>query len=117
MTEDPQDKHDPVKPTTLHSLLRAYTPEDKQVGGGSVDYLKLQIDNTIRVVWQEAIKKSEERDAKRVEEQDIRAAFNEIFYPYTLLEEAATKMGEYQLELRRTANRSPILDLEVDEDE
>ena len=117
MTDDPEDIPDVVKPTTLQRLLRAYTPEEKQVGGESADYLKLKIDNTIRVVWEEAMKKSEERDAKRVEEQDVRAAFNEIFYPYTLLEEAATKMGEYQLELRRTANRSPILDLEAEEDE
>jgi len=117
MIDDPDDVPDPVKPTSLQKLLRAYTPEDKQVGGESADYLKLQIDNTIRVVWEEAMKKSKQRDAKRVEEQDVRAAFNEIFYPYTLLEEAATKMGEYQLELRRTANQSPVLDLEVDENE
>lgn len=117
MSEDSEDTPDPVKPTSLQRLLRTYTPEEKQVGGDSADYLKNQIDNTIRVVWEEAIRKSEQRDAKRVEEQDVRAAFNEIFYPYTLLEEAATKMGEYQLELRRTANRSPVLDLEADEDE
>lgn len=54
MTDDPEDIPDPVKPTTLQKLLRAYTPEDKQVGGESADYLKLQVDNTIRVVWEEA---------------------------------------------------------------
>ena len=117
MTEESDDMPDPVKPTTLRKLLREYTPEDKQVGSESSDYLKLQIDNTIKTIWQEAVKNSEERDAQRVEEQDVRVAFNEIFYPYTLLEEAATKMGEYQLELQRTANRSPILNIEVDENE
>lgn len=117
MSDDPTDEHDPIKENPLHDLLRAYTPEDMQVGGDSSDYVKLQLENTIRVVWEEAVKNAKDRDRKTVEEQDVRAAYNEIFYPYTLLEEAATKMGEYQLELQRTADRSPVLDMGVEDDE
>ena len=58
MSKDSEDTPDPVKPTSLQRLLRTYTPEEKQVGGDSADYLKSQIDNTIRAVWEEAIRKS-----------------------------------------------------------
>ncbi|WP_227380930.1 hypothetical protein [Haladaptatus halobius] len=117
MSDEPTDENDPIKESPLHDLLRAYTPEEMQVGGDSSAYVKLQLENTIEVVWQEAVKNAKDRDRKTVEEQDVRAAYNEIFYPYTLLEEAATKMGEYQLELQRTANKSPVLETEIEEDE
>jgi len=116
MAQDPSEEHDPIKRNPLHDMLRSYVDDDMQVSTDSSDFLTKQLTKVIDLVGREAVKNARERDVKTVEKQDIRVALNEIFYPYTLLEEVATTMGEYELELRKTASQSPVLDL-VDENE
>lgn|SRR5699024_4699754 len=116
MAQEPLDEHDPIKSNPLHNLLRSYAGSEMQVSNGSSEFLIDQLEIVIDLVGKEAVQNARERDAKRVEKKDVRLALNEIFYPYMLLEEAATTMGEYEREFRRTASQSPVLDLERDDE-
>lgn len=103
MSEDPFDEHDPYKKTSLEDLLRDYTDEDMQKGGETHLLLKSKLESLTLDVWDMAQENAKDRDSKTVEEKDIIDAFNELFYPYTLLEEVAITVGEYERELRNTA--------------
>ena len=117
MSEDPFEEHDPYKETTIKKLIRDYTDDDLQKGGETHILLKSKLESLTLDVWDLAMENARERDSGTVEEEDLIAAFNELFYPYTLLEEAAVTLGEYEEEFRRTAAKGKLTDMEIKEDD
>jgi histone H3/H4 len=116
MSEDPFDEHDPYKETTIKALLRDYTEEDMQKGGETHLLMKNKLESLTLDIWDKAQENAKDRDSKTVEEKDVLDAFNELFYPYTLLEEVAITVGEYEQELRSTAAELKQTSLEKVED-
>lgn len=115
MTEDPFENHDPYKKSTIDSLLLEYNDEDLQKSGEVHILLKRKLEALTLEVWDLAMEKARNRDAKTVEEQDLIDAFDELLYPYTLLEEAAVTMGDYESEFRRVAEEARLADLSKEE--
>ncbi|WP_254861728.1 hypothetical protein [Halovivax gelatinilyticus] len=117
MSDDPFEEYDPYKSTTIEKLLREYNDDDLQKSGDSHLILKQKLESITLDIWDMSMKNARNRDSQTVEEEDIINAFNKVFYPYTLLEEAAVTMGEYEKEFRKTAAKAKLTDIEVNEDD
>ena len=112
MSDDIFEEHDPYKKTSLESLLREYTDDDLQKEGDTHLLVKKKMEHLTLHIWDLAMENAREGDTKTIDEQDVIDAFNELFYPYTILEEAAVTMGEYEKEFRRTAADAKLTDIE-----
>lgn len=115
MSEDPFDDHNPIKPTTMEKLLRDQTEEGLQKESDIEELMKSKLDALTLTVWDMAMENAKKRDSSTVEETDVIEAFNEIYYPYTLLEEVADIAGEYERELRKTASKARLTDIEEED--
>lgn len=117
--EEKKSGSDLIHSSNLKEFLRNIGEEDEdtQVGSDASGYLEIQLENICREVWKQAKRNTVERNNKRVQEGDVRAAFDEVFYPYALLEDSIAKLGEYQLELERATDEYPILEFDEPETE
>jgi hypothetical protein len=68
------------------------------------------LEETIRVVWLEAVDNAKERDEKTVQPEDIRNAYKSLFEPHETMRKASQQMEKYQNEFEEEAmSESPIL--------
>lgn len=115
MSKDPFENHDPIKPSPMGRLLREQTGEGMQKETDIEELMKNKLDAFTLTVWDMAVENAKMRNSSTVEETDLIEAFNEIYYPYTLLEEVADIAGEYERELRKTAAEARLTDIEEED--
>lgn len=107
--EDEEEEYDVIHITNLRALARSQTSDEVQAGGEACDHLQVHLNNITRILLEQAERELDNRGGKRMEPKDINNALDEVFYPHSLLEEASAKMKEYEREIRRTANQSPVI--------
>ncbi|WP_430639475.1 hypothetical protein [Haloferax volcanii] len=117
MDNELTENHDPIKHTTLRKLMKENAPNGLNVEGDLEHVMKGHLENAFQEIWKVSIEKTKQRDGHKIREEDLRAALNEIFNPYTTMEEVVTMMDEYHMELNKKANEFPLINMETSEDE
>ncbi|WP_089385478.1 Cdc6/Cdc18 family protein [Halorubrum vacuolatum] len=113
---DSSEEADPIKESPLWEFVKEQE-EDMQVGGESLDYLKVQLEETTRIVWHIAAENARERNVKTIEEEDVREAFKELVHPHMMLVDAREMLNKYQNEFQSMIDEDPVLPSEGGEND
>lgn len=109
MTDQDTGSPEPIKMSPLWEFLKEQE-EDIQIGDGSREQLIEHLEETIKVVWEQASEDARSNNKKTVNPEDVRVAFQNLFEPHQLMEEASQMMGKYQREFDKEAKSdSPVL--------
>lgn len=106
--DDSSEDIDPIKRSPLWEFVKAHE-EEMQVGGDSLDYLNAQLEETTRIVWQLAAENARDRNAKTIQEDDVREAFRELVHPHMMLLDVTEMLDRYKGEFESLAEADPVL--------